>query len=162
MDKLARNGLTNSLHRLLRNNTKNVLVASLSKKFCYFRDKIDHSGGYMGALNARVGPTWNNFHDLLPVFSEHCISFERSGCMYNYCVCNVILYAKETWPLTTVLAKLNRNDNVMLYWIKSKRLFDRLPIKTVYQRKHVLSYTWTCLKMSFDGIVSDDMVIWWK
>ena len=36
-----------------------------------------------------------------------------------------MLCASETWPMTIeVLTRLRRNDNAMIRWVCSKRLFD--------------------------------------
>ena len=89
----------------------------------------------MDAVNTRVRSAWKKFHELLPIFGDRCISFEKRGYLYNSCVRSVMLYASETWPMTTeVLSRLRRNDNAMIRWICSKKLSDRIPTATLCAR----------------------------
>lgn len=74
----------------------------------------------MDAMNARVRSAWKKFHKLLPILSDHCISFERHGYVYNSCVFNLVLYAFKTLPITEVLTILCCNGNTAIQWMCSK------------------------------------------
>ena len=57
------------------------------------------------------------------------------GYAYNACVCSVLLYASETWAATQEdVSRLNRNDMMMIRWICSANLRDKVPSEELRSR----------------------------
>ena len=57
------------------------------------------------------------------------------GYAYNACVHSVLLYASETWAATQEdVSRLNRNDMMMIRWICSAKLRDKVPLEELRSR----------------------------
>ena len=56
------------------------------------------------------------------------------GYAYNACVRSVLLYASETWAATQEVSRLNRNDMMMIRWICSAKLRDKVPSEELRSR----------------------------
>ena len=51
------------------------------------------------------------------------------------CVCSVLLYASETWALKIEdVNHIKRNDNMMICWICSSKLADKIPMLNLRSR----------------------------
>ena len=47
----------------------------------------------------------------------------------GFCICSVLLYASETWAVEVDdIHRLVRNDNAMVRWICSAKLFEKIPM----------------------------------
>ena len=80
----------NSYFALWLNSTYNFLISSLSK-LPSFVILVIWLAKVVVAWMQWVWSTWKKFHELLPILSDHCISFERHGYVYNSCVHSVML-----------------------------------------------------------------------
>ena len=57
------------------------------------------------------------------------------GYAYNACVHSVLLYANETWAAAQEdVSGLNRNDMMMIRWIYSAKLRDKVPLEELRSR----------------------------
>ena len=116
--------------------------------FCYLGDVTGERGGCQDAITARIRSAWKKFRELLPILTCRGISLLNRGHFYNSCVRNVLLYASETWPVTSVdIARLARSDHAMIRWICASKLSDREPVKSLRARL---------------GLASVDEVIRWN
>ena len=96
--------------------------------FCYLGDFVGQRGGCFNAPTARIRSAWKNFRDLLPILTCHGLSLKSCGYAYNACVRSVLPYASETWAATQEdVSFLNHNDMMMIRWIYSAKLRDKVP-----------------------------------
>ena len=103
--------------------------------FCYLGDFIGQRGGCFDATTARIRSAWNKFRDLLPILTCRGLSSMVRGYAYNACVRSVLLYASETWAATQEdVSRLNRNDMMMIRWICSAKLRDKVPSEELRSR----------------------------
>ena len=65
--------------------------------FCYLGDFISQPGSCSEAKTDRVRAAWKNFHSLLPVLTNSGISLKVRGHACNAFICNVLLYASESY-----------------------------------------------------------------
>ena len=95
--------------------------------FCYLGDFVGQRDGCFDAATARIRSAWKKFRDLLPILTCHGLSLKSHGYAYNACVLSVLLYASETWAATQEdVSRLNRNDMMMIKWICSTKLRDKV------------------------------------
>ena len=98
------------------------------RTFCYLGDTVGQSGGCKDAINARIQSSWKAFRSLLPILTNRSINLKIRGHVLNSCVLSVLLYASETWAITTSdVSRLQRNFNSMLRWICGVSLADHTP-----------------------------------
>ena len=108
------------------------------KSFCYLGDFIGERGGCFDATTARIRSAWKKFRELLPILTCRGISLVTRGHVYSACVRSVMLYASETWPVTRDdITRLERNDMMMIRWICSAKLTDRIPSNELRGRLHL-------------------------
>ena len=63
----------------------------------------------------------------MPILTCCGLSLKSRGYAYNACVCSVLLYATKTWAATQEdVSLLNRNDMMMIRWICSMKLRDKV------------------------------------
>ena len=97
------------------------------QSFCYIGDFIGQRGGCFDATTARIRSAWKKFRELLPILTCRGLSLKTRGHAYNACIRSVLLYASETWAATQEdVTRLNRNDLMMIRWICSTRLAERI------------------------------------
>ena len=95
--------------------------------FCYLGDFIGQRGGCFDATTARIRSAWKKFRDSLPILTCHGLSLKSCGYAYNACVCSVLLYASEMSAATQKdVSHLTRNDFMMIRWICSAKLRDKV------------------------------------
>ena len=103
--------------------------------FCYLGDLSGQRGGCHEATTARIRSAWKSFRELLPMLTCRGISLKTRGHHYNACVRSVMLYASETWPATKEdLTRIERNDKMMIRWICSAKLADKIPSEELRMR----------------------------
>ena len=103
--------------------------------FRYLGDSIGQAGGCFDATTDRIRSAWKAFHSLLPVLTNSGIAFKVRGHAYMACVRSVLLYASETWALKTDdVHRIKRNDNMMIRWICSAKLADKIPMLNLRTR----------------------------
>jgi len=72
-----------------------------------------------------------------PILACRGISHATRGHVYNACVRSVMLYASETWPVTNEdIRRFERNDVMMIRWICSAKLSDKIPSNELKERPH--------------------------
>ena len=103
--------------------------------FCYLGDFVGQRGGCFDATTARIRSAWKKFRDLLPNLTCLGLLLKSRGYAYNACVHSVLLYASETWAATQEdVSRLNRNDMMMIRWICSAKLRDKVPSEELRSR----------------------------
>ena len=123
--------------------------------FPYLGDSIGQTGGCFDATTDRIRSAWKAFHSLLPVLTNSGIAFKVRGHAYMACVRSVLLYASETWALKIEdVNHIKRNDNMMICWICSSKLADKIPMLNLRS-----SWVYTALMTLSDIIVCVGMVI---
>ena len=96
--------------------------------FCYRDDFVGQRGGCFDATTARIRSVWKKFRDLLPILTCCGLSLKSRGYAYNACVRSALLNASETWVATQEdVSRLNGNDMMMIRWICSAKLRDKIP-----------------------------------
>ena len=79
----------------------------------------------------QLGKSLETFYQFLLVVVSRCCR----GYAYNACVHSVLLYASETWAATQEdVSRLNRNDMMMIRWICSAKLRDKVPSEELRSR----------------------------
>ena len=87
------------------------------------------------ATTARIRSAWKKFRHLLSILTCCGFSLKSRGYAYNACVRSVLLYASETWAATQEdVSRLNRNDMMMIRWICSAKLRDKVPSEELRSR----------------------------
>ena len=95
--------------------------------FCYRGDFVGQRGGCFDATTARIRSVWKKFRDLLPILTCGGLSLKSRGYAYNACVRSALLNASETWVVTQEdVSRLNGNDMMMIRWICSAKLRDKV------------------------------------
>ena len=103
--------------------------------FCYLGDFVGQCGGCFDGTTARIRSAWKKFRDLLPILTCRGLLLKSRGYAYNACVRSVLLYASETWAATQEdVSGLNRNYMVMIRWICSAKLRDKVPSEELRSR----------------------------
>ena len=103
--------------------------------FCYLGDFIGQRGECFNATTARIRSAWKKFRDLLPVLTCCGLSLKSHGYACNACVHSVLLYSSETWAATQEdFSCLNRSDMMMIRWICSAKLRDKVPSEELRSR----------------------------
>ena len=71
----------------------------------------------------------------MPILTYHGLSLKSCGYVYNVCVRSVLLYSSETWAATQEdVSCLNHNDMMMIRWICSTKLRDKVPSEELRSR----------------------------
>ena len=71
----------------------------------------------------------------MPILTCCGLSLKSRGYDYNACVHSVLLYASETWAATQEdVSRLNRNDMMMIRWMCSTKLRDKVPSEELSSR----------------------------
>ena len=71
----------------------------------------------------------------MPILTCPRLSLKSRGYAYNTCARSVLLYASETWAATQEdVSRLNRNDMMMIRWICSAKLRDKVPSEELRSR----------------------------
>ena len=70
----------------------------------------------------------------MPVLTCCGLSLKSCGYAYNVYVCSVLLYASERWAATQDVSHLNCNDMMMIRWICSAKLRDKVPSEELISR----------------------------
>ena len=98
-----------------------------------------------------VRAAWKNFHSLLPVLTNSGILLKVRGHAYNACIHSVLLYASETWVVKLDdIHQLVRNNNAMVRWICSAKLYAKIPMSDLRTRmgisiiEDVIKYNHLC------------------
>ena len=103
--------------------------------FCYLGDFVEQCGVCFDATTTRIRSAWKKFRDLLPILTCRGLSLKSRGYSYNACVRSVLLCASETWAATQEdVSCLNRNDMMMIRWICSTKLRDKVPSEELRSR----------------------------
>ena len=118
---------------------KNVQVGdselNFVESFCYLGDMLSAGGGCETAAVARCKSAWAKFHQLSPLLTSRCLAPKIKGRLYSSCVRSVMLYASETWPMSSAaLSRLRRNDRVMIRWIIGVKPSDDTPMSELLRR----------------------------
>lgn len=75
----------------------------------------------------RIRCGWKKFRELLPLLTTKGFSLQSKGSFYQACVRSIFIYAGETWPVREEdLARLERNDMMMIRWMCNVTLKDRI------------------------------------
>ena len=105
-----------------------------ASSFCYLGDFVGQCGGCFDATTARTRSARNKFRDLLPILTCRGLSSKSRGYACYAFVLSVLLYASETWAATQEdVIRLNRND-MMIRWICSTKLRDKVPSEELRSR----------------------------
>ena len=96
------------------------------RSFCYLSDFIEERGGCFDATTAIIISKWKKFWELLPILACRNLSLREGGHDYYTCVRSVLLYASETWTATKDVSHLNHNYMMMIRWIYSTKLADKV------------------------------------
>ena len=108
--------------------------------FCYLGDMIGQTGGCEDAITARIRTAWKAFHELLPILTNRGISLRIRGYLFGSCVRSAMLYASETWPVTTEdVTHLVRCDNAMIRWICGVKLSQHIPTDVLRKRMGIMN-----------------------
>ena len=103
--------------------------------FCCLGDFTGQRGGCFDATTARTRSAWKKFRDLLPILTCCGLSLKSRGYAYNACVHSVLLYASQMWATRLEdVSRLNRNDMMMIRWICSAKLRDKVPSEELRSR----------------------------
>ena len=99
------------------------------ESFCYLGDMLSAGGGCMTAAIARCKSAWAKFRQLLPLLTARSLAPKLKGRLYSSCVRSAMLYASETWPMSSAaLQRLRRNDRYMIRWITGVKPSDDPPL----------------------------------
>ena len=107
-------------------------------EFCYLGDVIGRAGGCTDTKSARIGSTWKAFHELLPILTNKGMSLVNRGKVFNACIRKVVLYGKETWPLSTEdLSRIKRCEHAMIRWLCNVKIEQKYSTVVLRRRIHV-------------------------
>ena len=119
--------------------------------FHYLGDSISQSVSCFDATTDRMRAAWKDFHSLLAALKNGGISLKVRGHAYNACIHSVLLYASETWVVKLDdIHQLVRNDNAMVRWICSAKLYAKIPMSDLRTRmgisiiEDVIKYNHLC------------------
>ena len=103
--------------------------------FCHLGDFVGQRGQCFDATTVRMRSAWKKIRDLLSILTCRGLLLESRGYAYNACVRSVLLYANETWAATQEdVCRLNRNDAMMIRWICSAKLRDKVASEELRSR----------------------------
>ena len=109
-------------------------------KFCYLGDMIGNGGGAEEATRTRVRGAWGKFTELTPMLMWRGTSLKMKGKIYRICVQSVMIYGSETWPVKVEdMNRLERTERMMMRWMCSMSLKDRVPIEELRRRLDIES-----------------------
>ena len=112
------------------------------EKFCYLGDMIGSGGGAEEASRARVRCAWAKFRELSPILTARGASLIVKGKIYRACVQSVLVYGSETWAMKVDdMQRLERTERLMVRWMCSVSLKDRIPSKELNRYLGVSSVT---------------------
>ena len=112
----------------------------VAKSFCYLGDLLGQRGGCYDATTARIRSAWKKFRELLPILSCRGLWLKARGHGYNACVHRFMLHGSGTWPATKEdVTRLERNDMMMIRWICSAKLTDKIPSNELRDRMGLCS-----------------------
>ena len=84
-------------------NAEKVILAGCNievvDRFCYLGNMLDAGGGAESSTITRVRSRWKKFRELLPLLNSNTTSLKVRWELYASCVCSVMLYGSETWPV---------------------------------------------------------------
>ena len=96
------------------------------KRFCYFGDKLNASGGCETAVTSRVRIGWMKFSECGELLRGRKFSLRIKGTVYRSCVRSAMLYGSETWCLReTEMEILRRTERAMVRSMCGVKLVDR-------------------------------------
>ena len=96
---------------------------------------IGDNGSCFDATTSRIKSAWKKFRELLPILTNRGISSKTRGCIFSSAVRRVLLHASETWAVTVEdCNRLVRIENVMIRWICSTRLIQKIPTSQLRER----------------------------
>ena len=97
------------------------------QRFCYLGDTIEARGGASPGVIARVRSAWSKFRDFLPLLTSRALPLSTKGRVYQACVCSVMMYGSETWPVRAEdMCYMEKNDMRMMRWMCNVSLKGRL------------------------------------
>ena len=116
--------------------TESVVVSNeyleVVKKFCYLGDMISPAGGVDETIVARIRNGYKKFRELLPQLTSKLFSLHTKGNIFQSCIRIVVLYCSEVCAVKEEgLAKLERNDMMMVLWVCNERMYKKLHTKEV-------------------------------
>jgi hypothetical protein len=130
---------------LVQNGEHRFINCGLGKlervnKFCYLGDMIGNGGGAEEATRTRVRCAWGKFTELAPMLTRRGASLKMKGKIYRICVQSVMIYGSETWPMKVEdMNRLERTERMMMRWMCSVSLKDRVPIEELRRRLDIES-----------------------
>ena len=68
--------------------------------FCYLGDSIGQSGGCADAATVFIHYIWKASLKLLLILTNPGIFLVIRGYVFTTCVCSILMYGRETWPLS--------------------------------------------------------------
>ena len=109
-------------------------------KFCYLGDMIGEGGGAEEASRTRGRCAWGKFTELAPILTRRGVSLKLKGKIYRICVQSVMIYGSETWPMKVEdMNRLERTERMMIRWMCSVSLRDRVPTDELRGRLNIES-----------------------
>ena len=73
---------------------------------------------------------WSKFRDLVPLLPSRGLPLGTKGRFYPECVCSIMLFESETWPVKEEdMIKLERNNAKMVRLMCNVRPEDRISAK---------------------------------
>ena len=96
------------------------------KRFCYFGDRLNASGGCEAAMTARTRAEWKEFRECGEILFEKRFSLWMKGKVYKSYVRSPILYGSEKWSLReNKAAILRRVERSMVRAMCGVKLVDK-------------------------------------
>jgi len=87
------------------------------------------------AVETRIRTGWNNFRQLVPLFTNRNISLIVKGRLYSNCVQSSMLHGSETWPVRKENeVALHQAETRIVRWMCGIMLQDRVPSKRLRER----------------------------
>ena len=110
-------------------------------KFCYLGELISAAGG------VEENSGWKKFRELLPLLTYNVFSLSTKGNIFQAYDRSVVPYGSETREVKEVdLAKLERNDMMMVRWMCHVTLKDRKSSNELRDRPGLVSIR-NCIKI---------------
>ena len=70
------------------------------QEFCYLGDMVDRGGGVWRAVAMRTAAAWRKWWEIGGLLCDRAIPLKKRASIYEACIRSVLLYGKETWPMT--------------------------------------------------------------
>ena len=103
-------------------NAEEVMLAGCNlevvDRLCYLGDMLDAGRGAESSPITRVRSGWKKSRELLPLLTTKATSLKVRWELYAFCVCSVMLYGSETWPVKVEDSqRLHCNEMSMIHWM---------------------------------------------